>query len=404
VGAVVLREEITERQRSGDDLKREYELRDAESLIRFAIASMDRPEHLCRVVKEIGNQLHRTGVDHDTCTIQIVNPEGTDFVSFASYIHEEWYDEIMKFVATGSRDADRSHADEYPWVIGVWRSGEPRYVGCTEIGGRGATFRNLSLIDVPFSRGTLAINKSQPHAFGEEDIGVLQRFAGVLSAGFQRFVDIAERIRAQDELRASQERIRTLVTEGHQRARNSLQTIWGLLDLQARHTDDEKVLAALRDGGSRVRAVSLAYEKLCQCRDPTEVDLAAYLRVLAEDLVRSHRMGDFSIELELALEEMTLGPDETITCGLIVNELVMKALRRTPDAGPKGVVGVCLQMDGDSRVRLAVWDGGKDDPSDEGQALLDSVVEKLDGEIAVERQDGTRVEVVWERRRSREGH
>ena len=109
-----LETEVAERLRVEEVLKREYVLHDAEYVIRVAIASMDRPEHLCHVVKEIGAQLDRVGVTHDSCTIQIVNPEGTDFVSIASYIHAEWYDEIMTFIATGTRNAARSHAEEYP--------------------------------------------------------------------------------------------------------------------------------------------------------------------------------------------------------------------------------------------------------------------------------------------------
>jgi len=202
--------DVTERKRAEEELAREHVLRDAEYAVRVAVASMDRPDHLCRVVEEIGTQLRRVGVAHDSCTIQVVNPVGTDFVSFASYIHEEWYDEIMAFIATGKRDAARSHAEEYPWVTEVWRSGEPRYVGRTEISGEGAVFSDVSLIDVPFSQGTLAINKSQPDAFGDEDIAVVQRFARVLSDGFQRFLDITERREAERSLRESERRYQDL--------------------------------------------------------------------------------------------------------------------------------------------------------------------------------------------------
>jgi PAS domain S-box-containing protein len=407
VGAVILREDITERKQAEDALKREHALCNAENVIRVTIASMDQPEHLCRVAGEIGAQLHRTGVAHDSCTIQIVNPEGTDFVSFASYIHEEWYDEIMAFVATGSRHAARSHAEDNPWVVEVWRSGEPRYVGCTEIRGDGATFSDLSLIDVPFSQGTLAINKHQPYAFSEEDIAVVQRFARVLSEGFQRFTDITERKKAEDELRASEERNRTLVKESHHRVKNNLQIISSLLDLQARNVDDEKVLALLKDGCSRVRTVSLVHEKLYQSGDLTEIDLAAYLRNLTEDLVSSHSIEESHISLELTLEEMALDMDAAVSCGLIVNELVTNSLQHAFTSSQSGIIGVSLQTDERSRVTLAVWDNGKGMPSaidfshtqSIGLTLVTTLAKQLHGEIHIDSQSGTKVEIVFEWKR-----
>ena len=399
IGAVILREDITERKKAEDDLKREYALRDAENTIRVTIASMDQPEHLCHVVREIGAQLNRVGVDHDTCTIQIVNSEGTDFVSFASYIHEEWYDDIMAFVTTGSRTAARSHAEDYPWVIEVWKSGKPRYVGCTEISGQGATFSDLSLIDVPFSQGTLSINKNQPYSFGKEDIAVLQRFARVLSEGFQRFVDITERKKAEDELRASEERNRTLVKESHHRVKNNLQVVSSLLDLQARNVDDEKVLTVLQDGCNRVHTVSLVHEKLYQSGDLTEIDLADYLRTLIEDLVHSHSMQEGGIALELALEEVTLGMDAAVSCGLIVNELVTNSLQHAFTAAQEGIIGVGLQTDENARMTLSAWDNGKGIPPDIdfararsiGLTLVKNLAKQLNGEIRIDSQNGTRV-------------
>lgn len=405
VGAIILREDITERRQAEDALKQEYQLCDAENVIRVTIASMDQPEHLCHVVREIGAQLHRMGVAHDSCTIQIVNSEGTDFVSFASYIHEEWYDDIMTFVTTGSRNAVRSHAEDYPWVIEIWKSGEPRYVGCTEIRGEGAVFSDLSLIDVPFSQGTLSINRNQPYAFCDDDIAVLQRFARVLSEGFQRFVDITERKKAEDELRASEERNRTLVKESHHRVKNNLQVVSSLLDLQARNVEDEKVLAVLQDGCNRVRTVSLVHEKLYQSGNLTEIDLAAYLRTLTEDLVRSHSMEESDIALELALEEMTLGMDDAVSCGLIVNELVTNSLQHAFAEGRGGVIGVDLQTDENARVTLAVWDNGKGIPPDMdfaharsiGLTLVKQLAKQLNGEIHIDSQSGARVEIVFER-------
>lgn len=56
-----------------------------------------------------------------------------------------------------------------------------------------------SVIDVPFSQGTLALSSAEPNAFSEQDIDVLQNMAGLLNEGFQRMADLQALYRAMAE-------------------------------------------------------------------------------------------------------------------------------------------------------------------------------------------------------------
>ena len=47
-----------------------------------------------------------------------------------------------------------------------------------------------SVLDVPFSHGTLAVNSTEADAFSEQDVAVVEEIAGVLSEGFQRLEDL----------------------------------------------------------------------------------------------------------------------------------------------------------------------------------------------------------------------
>ena len=74
-------------------------------------------------------------------------------------------------------------------------------------------------IDVPFARGTLAVNSLKPEAFSQRDIEVLQEMAQALSQGFTRMEDlrnleqrnhdleheIAEHKHTEEELMATKE-------------------------------------------------------------------------------------------------------------------------------------------------------------------------------------------------------
>ena len=198
--------EIMERRCVEEELEQEYRLRDADSAIRVAIAGMDEPEDLCRAVREIGDQLNRFGTSHDSCTIQVMNPEGTKFISLGQTVRANWNKKAVAFLMLGERDIRAAPVENYPWVEEVWRTGKSRYVPDTGYGRAGTEddrtlLAGLSLIDVAFSHGTLAINKKTPHFYSEKDVVLLERFARILSDGFQRFIDITERKQAEEALR-----------------------------------------------------------------------------------------------------------------------------------------------------------------------------------------------------------
>lgn len=195
--------DITKRQQAVEELKREYRLRAAENNIRVALAALDQPQDIGGVVGTISEQLQQIGVAHDGCAIQIVNGDGSDYLSLGrkstSLLQNE---DLLSFLRKSSTSVPPM-ARSYPWVIEVWKTGEARYNPCTELRLRDGMASDVSLIDVAFSHGTLAINKRQPHAFNEEHIVVLQRFARVLSDGFQRFVAIVERQQVENDLKES---------------------------------------------------------------------------------------------------------------------------------------------------------------------------------------------------------
>ena len=61
---------------------------EAESAVRLAIASMDRSEDIYKVVDEIKAQIKRLGLEHDSCSIQVVDPQGTGFALSTWYLSD----------------------------------------------------------------------------------------------------------------------------------------------------------------------------------------------------------------------------------------------------------------------------------------------------------------------------
>ena len=173
----------------------------------------------------------------------------------------------------------------------------------------------------------------------------------------------AELQRARDEAEAEVHRSRdryaalaaereVLLREVNHRVGNSLQIIASLLHLQANSTTQDDVKAALTNAMGRVAAVAQVHRRLYTSHDLKSVLLNQYLEALLEDLRRSAE-GNKMSRLTLKAEPIEIDPDRAVAIGIIVNELVMNAVKYAyPDgAGP---IHVELKADGDdswSRLR-----------------------------------------------------
>src|SRR5437660_4794639 len=154
----------------------------------------------------------------------------------------------------------------------------------------------------------------------------------------------------------------------------------------------------------RVAAVAQVHRRLYTSHDLKNVMLNQYLDALLEDLRRSAE-GNRMSRLTLSAEPIEIDPDRAVSIGIIVNELVMNAVKYAyPDgAGP---IHVELKADGDE-LALAIADNGvglnaKADPRSTGmgQRIVSAMAAKLDA--SVERDPdhaGTRIVLRFHRAR-----
>jgi two-component sensor histidine kinase len=208
---------------------------------------------------------------------------------------------------------------------------------------------------------------------------------------------------AEAEVHASRDRFAALAAERelllrevNHRVGNSLQIIASLLHLQANSTAQEDVKAALTNAMGRVAAVAQVHRRLYTSHDLKSVLLNQYLDALLEDLRRSAE-GNRMSRLTLKAEPIEIDPDRAVAIGIIVNELVMNAVKYAyPDgAGP---IHVNLTAEGDDLL-LSIADDGvglnvQTDPRSTGmgQRIVTAMASKL--EASVERDPahaGTRI-------------
>jgi signal transduction histidine kinase len=72
-----------------------------------------------------------------------------------------------------------------------------------------------SVLDVPFTHGSLAVNSPEPNAFSERHTAVLQQLAGVISEGFQRLEDLRKLEERNRELEQEIDKRKDAEVEAH---------------------------------------------------------------------------------------------------------------------------------------------------------------------------------------------
>ena len=200
------------------------------------------------------------------------------------------------------------------------------------------------------------------------------------------------RAEAEAEIHASRDRFAALAAERevllrevNHRVGNSLQIIASLLHLQASSAPQDDVKAALTNAMGRVAAVAQVHRRLYTSHDFKTVMLNQYLEALLEDLRRSAE-GNKMSRLTLKADPVEIDPDRAVAIGIIVNELVMNAVKYAyPDgAGP---IHVELKPDADD-LQLAISDEGvgfsdKADPrgTGMGQRIVAAMAVKLDASV-----------------------
>jgi PAS domain S-box-containing protein len=224
----------------------------------------------------------------------------------------------------------------------------------------------------------------------EEDSALLKMLA-------KTFVDAMERKRAEERIKSSLAEKEVLLKEIHHRVKNNLQVVSSLLKLQSKAINDEHALEMFKDSQNRVRSMALIHEKLYQTRDLARIDFAAYVKDLAGFLLRSYERGSGRVRIDVEVEDVHLGIDSAIPCGLIINELVSNSLKHAFPGGREGAIKVHLMKDPDGGVRLVTWDDGIGVPADLdfrntqslGLQLVNRLTEQLGGTITLRRDRGT---------------
>ncbi len=234
-------------------------------------------------------------------------------------------------------------------------------------------------------------------------IDATRRLARIVNAEIIEHKKVEEGLRdSEKRLRASLDKKEVLLKEIGHRVKNNLQIISSLLSLQSRDIQDELALRAFQVSQDRIRAMALVHEKLYQSDDLSRIDFGEYIKSLATDLGSSYGLSSRDIDLKIDVDNILLGVDTAIPCGVIVNELVANSLKHAFPGGRSGEIAISFRKV-DGQYTMIFKDDGVglpedldiSHPSSLGLTIVKALTGQLGGTISLGRNGGCEVTITF---------
>lgn len=208
--------------------------------------------------------------------------------------------------------------------------------------------------------------------------------------------EVAQRKKAEEDLKKRLDERTVLLRELYHRVKNNMQVIISLMNLQLRKIEDPAVRHLMEETRNRVRAMALVHEMLYKSENLSEINLARYIPLLANQVFSSLENKSQKVRKIVEAEDIMVTLDKAIAVGLILNELITNSLMHAFPEGRAGTLGIRVQKK-DHTVAIRVSDDGTGipqdvnwrEPSTLGLRIVMSLVGQLKGTIDLDRRQGT---------------
>ncbi|TGK00687.1 response regulator [Leptospira semungkisensis] len=187
--------------------------------------------------------------------------------------------------------------------------------------------------------------------------------SGIFKGYIGSSVDITEAKIAMESLSKDLEEREYLFQELQHRAKNSLNMISSIIEIEADSSSDESVKNSLANIVNRIQSVGNLYDILYTSNGSHIVRLDKYIHRITRTLLEAFHKDENRISLQQDLEPLEMDAKTAIPFGLVVNELLTNTLKYAFPGNREGTVRILLKKEG-TVVNLEVSDNGVPFPKD----------------------------------------
>ena len=224
-------------------------------------------------------------------------------------------------------------------------------------------------------------------------VGLIALFVVVVSIAYAyKNKQKSNQVLAQKNLQISQalNDREVLLKEVHHRVKNNLQIVSSLLRLQHKFGEDKKPSEILQEIQDKIQAMAIIHERLYKSSDLSLINLNAYLDNLLSYFDTSYNLPEQNITIHTEVENIELGMDYLVPCGLILNEIIANSIKYAFPSHDSGAIRIEASQK-DDVCTLTVQDTGVGLPegfkiensSSLGMQLIQGLTRQIKGKLNV---------------------
>jgi len=215
--------------------------------------------------------------------------------------------------------------------------------------------------------------------------------------------DVTKLLKKEDELKHSLKEKEVLLAEIHHRVKNNLAVVAGMMQLQSFDEENPAVQERLSTSVARIKAIAKIHEKLYQHESFSSIDLSENIKDLTYEIVEQLNSGK-KINIDLSLSQVQLNINQAVPCSLIVNEVIVNALKHAFIKEKTGDIIIHLS-EYHNQVQIKITDNGLGLPDDftnkthsSGMMIINVLTEQLYGKYSYKRiNTGTEFSLIFEK-------
>jgi len=171
--------------------------------------------------------------------------------------------------------------------------------------------------------------------------------------------DVTERKKAEEKIRNSLAEKEILLNEIQHRVKNNLQVINSLLNMQAVNVTSQEAKSMLADCNSRIKTMAIIHSQLYSGDYISKVNMREFSEKLGQNLLEQYLPSGQRVTYTVNIKDIFLPVNVSTPCGLIINELLVNALKYAFTAGKTGNLTVSMSAAKDGNMYLTVKDNGR---------------------------------------------